>query len=241
MSDVELQLRALGASVAFPPTPDLAGAVGTRLAARRPWWRTVSRRQALAVGLATLTVAAAAVMAVPSARTAVLRFLHIGSVTVERVDTLPPARERPLTAGLGRPVRPVAAAQLAGFRMRLPPLDEPLERIYVRDGLQSALLDVRGVGPVLLMEVRGANQLDLAKKLAGQGTRLEEVSVNGAFGLWIEGAPHVVLFQDRSGRVRELTTRLAGNVLLWTRGDLTLRLEGELTKARALELARSIR
>ena len=53
------------------------------------------------------------------------------------------------------------------------------------------------------------------------------------------GAPHVVMFQTRSGRVQEFTTRLAGNVLVWTRGDLTLRLEGELTKERALQLARA--
>jgi hypothetical protein len=58
--------------------------------------------------------------------------------------------------------------------------------------------------------------------------------------MWIRGAPHVVMFRTRSGRVQDFTTRLAGNVLVWTRGDLTLRLEGELTKKRALELARSI-
>jgi hypothetical protein len=41
--------------------------------------------------------------------------------------------------------------------------------------------------------------------------------------------------------MQQFTTRLAGNVLVWTRGDLTLRLEGNLTRQRALELARSIR
>jgi hypothetical protein len=176
------------------------------------------------------------VMAVPQARTAVLRFLRIGEVTVERVETLPRAQERPLTAGLGRPLQVDVAARRAGFRMLLPPLDDPPERVYYRDGLQAVLLE----GPVLLLEVRGRNQFDLAKKIAGQGTRLDEVSVDGAFGLWIEGAPHVVMFEDHSGRFRELRTRLAGNVLVWTRGTVTLRLEGELTKQEALELARSI-
>jgi hypothetical protein len=69
---------------------------------------------------------------------------------------------------------------------------------------------------------------------------VDEVSVNGAFGLWISGARHVVVFRGRTGRFHELQTRMAGNVLVWTRGNLTLRLEGDLTKQEALELARSI-
>jgi hypothetical protein len=100
---------------------------------------------------------------------------------------------------------------------------------------------VPDVGPVLLTEIRGGNQMGLAKKLVEPRTRVEPVSVNGSFGLWIVGAPHVVLFQDRFGRVDEMRTRFAGNVLVWQRGDLTLRLEGELTRQRALELARSLR
>jgi hypothetical protein len=242
MTELELQLRELGGSLAYPPTPDLARAVGVRLAERpRPWWRASSRRQAFAIALAVLAVSAAAVMAVPSARTAILRFLHIGAVTVERVETLPPARERPLTTGLGRRVSLDDGARSAGFRMLLPPLDDPVERVYVRDRVQSALLEVPGAGAVLLTEIPGSRQFDYAKKLSAPATRLDEVSVNGAFGIWIEGAPHVVMFEDRSGRTRQFTTRLAGNVLIWTRGDLTLRLEGELTKRRALELARSVR
>jgi hypothetical protein len=242
MTDLERELSELGALVALPGAPDLTAGVAARIAEGPPRRRLplLTRRQLLAVALAVLVVAAAAVMAVPSARTAILRFFHVGSVTVERVQTLPEAEERPLVAGLGRPVSPDVATRRAGFRMRFPPLDDAVERIYVRDGLQAAILDVRGAGPVLLTEIRG-NQFGLTKKLAGQGTRLEEVFVNGDFGLWIEGAPHVLLFQDRFGRIQDLRTRLAGDVLIWTHGGLTYRLEGPLTKAEALELARSIR
>jgi hypothetical protein len=241
MADLELRLRDLGQQVEYPPTPDLASAVRLRLAERpQPWWRRASRRQALAIALAVLAVSAAAVMAVPSARTAVLRFFHIGAVSVERVETLPPARERPLTTGLGERVSLAEGARRAGFRMLLPPLGEEVERVYVRAGAQSALLDVPGVGSVLLTEI-GGSQLDFAKKFSSPATNVDAVSVNGAFGLWIEGAPHVVTFEDRRGRMQQFTTRLAGDVLVWTRGDLTLRLEGELTKQRALELARSVR
>jgi hypothetical protein len=238
VTELERELRELGGAIDFPSAPDLARAVRLRLAERRPWWR--KRRQALAVALAVLAVAAAAVMAVPSARTAILRFFHIGAVTVERVETLPQANERPLTAGLGRPLRPEAAARRAGFRMWLPPLRKPPERIYVRDGLQSAILDVPDAGPVLLTEIRG-RQFGFAKKLVQPRTRMEEVTVNGFFGLWIEGAAHVIIFEGRSGRIQEVATRLAGNVLVWEQNGLTLRIEGELTKAQALKLGRSLR
>ena len=240
MTELELQLRDLAGSVAYPATPDLATTVRARLAQRRTLWsRRPSRRQALAIALAVLAVSAAAVMAVPSARTAVLRFFHIGAVTVQRVDTLPPARERPLTTGLGRRVSLADGARSTGFRMLLPPLDEPPERVYVRSNVQSAFLDVPGAGSVLLTEIRGRNQLDFAKKFSSSETRVEAVTVNGAFGLWLAGGPHVVTFTD-GGRLHQFTTRLAGNVLVWTNGDLTLRLEGKLTKQRALALARTI-
>lgn len=242
MTELELKLQELGGAVAYPPTPDLASAVRERLAERRaPWWRARSRRQAIAIALAVLAVSIAAVMAVPDARTAILRFFRIGAATVERVETLPPARERPLTTGLGRLVSLEDGARIAGFRMLLPSEAAAPRRVYVRERVQSVLLDVPDAGPVLLLEIRGADQFGFSKKFADSGTGFDQVSVNGEFGLWIRGAPHVVMFHTRSGAaVQEFTTRLAGNVLVWTRGDLTLRIEGELTRERALALARSI-
>jgi hypothetical protein len=239
MTELELELRDLGAALAYPPTPDLTSQVRRRLAERRPWWRALSRRQALALALALLAVSAAAVMAVPSARTAILRFFHIGAVTVERVETLPAARERPVTEGLGRRMSLADGERVTGFRLLVPPLDDPVEHVYARPGVQSALLDVRGAGTVLLTEISG-RQVDFAKKFADGATRVDPVAVNGQYGLWLQGAPHVVAFADPSGRFQQFTTRLAGNVLVWTRGGLTLRLEGKLTKERALELAASI-
>ena len=241
MNELELQLRELGGAVAYPATPDLASVVRRQLAERRrPWWPVLPRRQAIAIALAVLAVSIAAVMAVPSARTAVLRFFRIGAATVERVETLPPARQRPLNTGLGRAVPLRDASRLAGFRLLLPSDAELPRRVYVRERVQSVLLDVPDAGAVLLIEIRGRDQFGFSKKFADSGTGFDEVSVNGEFGLWIRGAPHVVMFHTRSGRVEEFTTRLAGNVLVWTRGDLTLRLEGDLTKEQALELARSI-
>ena len=45
------------------------------------------------------------------------------------------------------------------------------------------------------------------------------------------------MFFDENGTITDEPTFLAGTVLLWNRGDLLLRLEGDLTRAEALELA----
>src|SRR5215211_7947345 len=95
MTELEQALVALGRELEFPPTPDVVGAVRERLEPRRAW------RRPLVFALAALVVAFGIAMAVPPARSAILEFFHIGAVSVERVETLPPAQERPLVTGLG--------------------------------------------------------------------------------------------------------------------------------------------
>ena len=48
------------------------------------------------------------------------------------------------------------------------------------------------------------------------------------------------MFLDENGSISDEPTYLAGTVLLWNRGDLLLRLEGDLTGDEALELAESV-
>jgi hypothetical protein len=245
MSELELQvqLRRLGAAIEYPPTPDLASRVHERLAARRPGRLRLPRRRTLAVALALIAIAVGVAFAVPPARTAILRFFHIGAVTVERVDTLPQATGKGLAAGLGRPLPLAEAERRAGFHVLLPPAANRPRRAYYLDGLLAVLLSVpthEGKKPVLLAEIRDTDY-GIAKKAAGLNTKIEPVHVNGGEGIWMHGAPHVITYMGTDGRFHAQPTRLAGDVLIWLRGELTLRLEGELTKAEALELARSIR
>lgn len=240
MPELERQLRALGDAVEFPPTPALAARVRARVEdepARREWF---PRRRGLALALAVLAVAVTAAMAVPQARTSILRFFGIGSVTIERVETLPIARERPLTAGLGPPLSRRAAERRAGFRILLPPLDRDTRpRFYAPDlGFAAVALKHEGE-PVLLVELHGG-QFEFGKKFTADATSFEETRVGAAFALWLEGAPHIVMWKGPDGVIRERTLRIAGNVLLWEQKGKTLRLEGELEKDEALELARSI-
>jgi hypothetical protein len=209
MTDFERALRAL--DVGWPSTPEL------RL-------QLVPRRRRRVVVAVALAVALGAAFAVPQSRSAILSFFHLGGVTVEQVGTLPPAQERPLSAGLGQPVGDGEAERTLGAPF-LPARHGPL---YERDGFVSTLLS--GPEPMLLSEFGSAY---LIKKFAAGPVESVEVEP-GVPGLWIGGAPHVVFFSDTS-------PRLAGNVLVWVRGGVTFRLEGRgLDRQSALRLAREI-
>lgn len=97
-----------------------------------------------------------------------------------------------------------------------------------------------GVG-LLLTEFTGQLDPNFLKKIPGEGTRLEGVTVNGNQGYWFEGDPHEFAYQDANGQFTTATTRLAGNVLIWEQGGVTFRLEGARTKAEALRIAASVR
>jgi hypothetical protein len=222
-------LRDLGRSIEFPPTPDLASAVQSRLGERRSWRRPV------AVVLAVLVVALGAVLAVPPARTALLDWLGLGGVRIVRVEELPPV---PAVGDLdlGRQVT------LADARRRAPwilvPDDAP-DGVYFSTAIPGGRVSLLWGTPtsvrLLLTEFRA--QQTFISKLIEPETTVVRVDV-GDQGAWLEDS-HVFAFRDRNGVFREETARLAGKTLLWRQGDVTLRLEGDLSKAEALRIARS--
>jgi hypothetical protein len=217
VTPLEHALVALGRELELPPAPDLVPALRARLEPRR-------RRRPLVVAvIAAALVALVAALAVPQARSTILRFFHLGGVTIERVETLPPAQERPFAQGLGPSLTVREAKRQVNFEPLLPP---GLQRVYVDEGAVLALLRERGK-TVLLTEFRGDMYV---KKILGGQTRVDEMRVGRDYGLWVAGARHVF-------RMPSHAPRMAGNVLLWTHGDLTLRLEGRLTKAEAVRLA----
>lgn len=228
MTELERALVALGNELDFPDVPDLTSRVRERL--QRRWVRPV----VFAVALGALALGVA--MAVPPARSAILKFFHIGAATVERVETLPPAQRRPLVAGLGPALTRSAAEARAQVELKLPKVAAP-KRYYAQPGLIATLLHLDGK-PVLLSEMKG-DQMRLFKKFAGPATNVQPVDL-GEFGLWIQGGRHVLMWQFNYGEIRQVETRLAGTVLLWLSQDTTYRLEGELDKGRMLQLAHQI-
>ena len=228
MTELERALVLLGRDIGFPVEPNLRSSVRDRIERRR------RVRSALVFAAALVVVAFGIALAVPDARSAILRFFHIGSVTVERVHTLPPARERPLSAGLGPPLSRHDAEARSGIPLVLSGL-KPVH-YYAKPGLIATLLEYRGE-PVLLAEL-GGDAAALTKKLVTPETRVEPAEI-GSNGLWIEGGRHVVIWQAGTETI-QMESRLAGNVLLWVEGDRTFRLEGDLNKGQMLKLARDI-
>jgi hypothetical protein len=228
MTELERALFTLGEAIDFPPEPDLRPRVRERLADRRRFTRP------LALAFAVAALAFGIALAVPPARSAILRFFHIGSVTVERVQQLPPARERPLAAGLGPALTLEQAESRSGLRLILE-APKP-ERFYARPGLIATLLQYQGK-PVLLAELQD-DQLGITKKLVSPGTSVQPAQI-GSFGLWISGGKHVIYWQT-GGETQRIEPRLAGNVLIWTQHGRTFRLEGALREDQMLELGRDI-
>jgi hypothetical protein len=222
MPELDAALRDLGRQVEFPPTPEIASAIRGRLERRRPW------RRPLAIALAVLVVAIGAVLAVPPARTAILDWLGLRHVSIVRVDKLPPT-EPFVRLDLGRETSLPRAPLWA-----LVPDDEP-DRVFVDDGTVNLVWGDPQKPRLLLTEFRGEAFIE---KLIQPNDDVESVSVNGRPGAWLE-QPHVVMFKDLRGRVRDNSARLAGKTLLWQDGEVTLRLEGDLTKEEALRIARS--
>jgi len=235
VSQLEQRLVALGQELELPEAPDLAPAVLARLESRGrpfPW------RRAAALALALLALAAVAAFAVPDSRSAILRWFHLGGVSVERVETLPPAVERAQVGGLGRKVTRRQAADLVGFRIALPPVEGSPPVYVLDDALATVVLRAYGHA-VLLSQFSSSNQ-DALKKLAVGKTTIEPVTVNGNPGLWLEGGPHTLTYLGRDRTFRERTVRIHGNVLLWLRNGITMRLEGPLARSQALSLARRV-
>ena len=215
MPELELALRQLGRELDWPAEPNVAPAVLARL--REPERRRRPSRP-LVLALAALAAALAVAFAVPPARSAILDFFGIGSVEIRRVETLPrlPAER----AAPGVPLPLAEARNSVTFDVVVP---EGYRRVYWSPGIVTFVWPDR-----LLMEVEGDESL--LKKVVDQDTKVEWLDVNGYPGVWLEGAPHGLFLPGGE-------KRLAGNVLIWVVDRVTFRLEGDLTRQRALELA----
>jgi hypothetical protein len=228
---------------------DARGEERPRSSAGGAWLRS-PRRRVYALALAFVLVPAAAVAAVPDARHAVLDWLGLAHVRVERVPRVPPlpALHR---ADLGQRVASAAeAGRRAGFAVSVPASLGTPDAVYVSEGeIVSLAYGPRpglprdpqtGLG-MLVTELRATGIPEYVAKMAGPRTVVEPVRVGGAHGVFVSGEPHELLIEQPGRVVRPLPARLAGNALAFERGDLVLRLEGRFGRDGALAIARSLR
>ncbi len=243
MTELEQALVTLGRELEVPAAPDVVPAVLEQIEPRARAVRWGNRRR-LAIGVAVALLAAlAATLAVPDARSALFRVLHIGGEQIELVEDLPPVEGGLDESSLGEPVTLAEARRRAGFALR--ELEQPPDRVYLLGERPTTWFAYGPPGEVRLLVSQSpgltVNRTLVVKKLAGPGTELEETRVDGSRAFFLSGDPHLVLLLDEQGNVVEETARLAGNVLFWQDGDAAFRLEGDFTKDEAVELAESLR
>jgi hypothetical protein len=244
MPELELALVELGRSIEFPPAPDLTSRVRERIAAERPPRRSfLPARRTLVIALALLAVAVGALMAVPGTRAAILEFFGVRGVAIERVETLPTVPKN-VDLNLGDPVALEQARELADFDVVVPEALGDPDEVYFSDfppgGMVSFVYGSSEEPRALLTQFRATVEDTFMKKLEAT-TNVEYVGVDDQPGVFLSGPPHVFGYLDAHGQYREETMRLVGNVLLWERRPLTLRLEADISRDEALRIARSVR
>jgi hypothetical protein len=209
------------------------------------------RRSLVLAALALLILAGGVYAAVPGVRDAVNDFLGLQGATVERRATLPtPRPERALDLGTRTTLE--AASDRLAFAPLVPAALGRPDRVYLRRGLPGGELSLAyrprpglprarttDLG-VLLSEFRGDLIPEYIGKVVGPATSAERLTIDGDRAIWIEGAPHFLIYRDPNGEVIESTMRLAQNVLLLEHGDLLIRLEGAFGRDRAVAIARSL-
>jgi hypothetical protein len=193
----------------------------------------------------------------PSARSAILEWLGLKSVKIER--KAPTATPQPQRGQLGEnlllgdTVSLDEARRRAGFTVRVPSALPSPDAVYF-DGPpppggrvsfvyrpQPGLTRSPQTGTGLLVSEWRATVTPVVEKAAG-GAKLERFEVDGDRAFFISGSPHGVAWVDADGGVDFEEQRLAGNTLLVERADgLLLRVEGDLNRASAVRVARSLR
>lgn len=254
VQQLEGQLSDLASGLSWPETPDLAGTVAARLATDPSRPRRPPARVLVAAAI-VIVVVSAALAALPGGRRAVADLLGLRGV---HVSTGPPPPMPPTTppshVDLGQPVTVAAASRRTGFAVRIPTLagfDQP-DGIFVAmpppEGEVTLMYRPRpdlpasaetGVG-LLLTEFRATMEAGFFGKVAEPGTTIEALSVRGQPAYWLSGAPHAFFYRSPNGEIYPDTLRLAANTLVWQSGAVTLRVEGDITRAQALAIANAL-
>lgn len=226
MNELENALREL--DVEWPATPDLATAVTARITA--PAKHRVTWRVRLAYFAAALVLLAGGTLAAsPEARSTVLRWLGLKSVEIRR---------EPLRPGVGRELdlgTPTALPRGALVPSALGAPDA-VYRTPLPDGTRAVSLVYAGPPMVLIQTFRAA-ATPFIQKSVGSADAVERLEIDGARGYWITGA-HGFAYQSPNGFGYE-DQRLSDRVLLVERDGVLLRVEGAISRDRAVAIAKS--
>lgn len=235
------RLREEAAAFPYPPTPDIAGHVLAQQPRRASSLRPANYGRRLAFAAVVIVLLLLSLLASPPVRAAVLRALRIGAaqIFIDEAQPLPAPDATSFT-------NPGTAVSVDEAQAQFP---EPLLRPA---GLGEAdwvyMKDAFGRDPVVTMiwlanEMEERPQITLSQlaipsfvqKWVG-GEQVRHLQINNQDAIWLEGS-HLLRLEDPFFS----TVVIEDNVLLWTNGKITYRLEGKLSLDEALMLAESLR
>lgn len=247
----EVRLGEIAPHFSYPPTPDIAAherrrLLGERPATRRPY--AVRPARLIAGAFAALLLLLAIGLIVPQTRAALLRIFDIGAVRIlaDEETTTPAATPAHTLLDVAGATSLAEASTVVDFDIRLPtyPADlGPPDQVYVQK-----LADTGLDGPIAILvwldpDRPGEAKLSLyqipvpsyALKQASLES-IRETEVDDQMAFWVRG-PHRLKLQN--GDYEEWLF-VPGNVLLWSDGRMTYRLESGLSMEEAVRIGESL-
>ena len=229
----------------YPRTPVLRRTTPIEMR-RNGFSAAASLRLAMIVAVLALGVS---LLAVPSVRAAVVRFLQIGVVRIEVVQPTPMAAPSPAPATTQTPTatpKPLADqldlfgkttltnARASGLSINVPvALGQP-DAVYLQDvgGSMAVLVwfDVAQPGKVRI-SLQVFSDAAFVRKMSPKVLRTTRVKDREA--AWVQGE-HVLKVKSGDYEVVQL---VSANALIWTEGRQTYRLETSLTMDEAVRIA----
>lgn len=261
-SEWEELIRQTASSLPYPPTPNVADATRLRLAAmprRGPVRRLQPTLQPLWVASLILALLLG-LWAMPPVRAAILEFLQIGAVRIWWVAPTPtlapidgPVGAEPTTTPTPTPLASLfdlagattlaEAEARAGFPIPLPTYPADL-------GAPDGVFLQEMNGPVVVLVWMNPDQPGEAAyslQIFGSGAIVNKLNppvvmtttVNSQSALWTQG-PYMLAYGEGPRSDWKARYLVSGHVLIWVDGELTYRLESNLSMEESVRMAESL-
>jgi hypothetical protein len=245
---LEGELRAL--ADAFPVAPALAHRV--MAATQRATAVRRRRRRVALLALALILLVPATALAVSGdLRDSVLQTFGLRNVRITTVPRFPEIGPEASRLQLGRKVSLAQARAALGSQVRPPTVLGAPDGIFVErldSGADvSFLYEPRTVARrmgvrkrVLVSVVRGTIDKTILGKTIASNTKATPFDIDGAPALLLSGHAHLLVIFRARGGLDQTYARRVGTTLLVQRGDLLVRVEGDLPEDRLIAIVRSL-
>ena len=227
------------------PTPDLQRRLVSDPTRKQSRYRWIPVTALLFVLVASLLLFS------PRARQAVADLLGVAGIEIN--FDADPANAAGAELELGEVVSLEEASEAVDFELSAPGSSGAPDAVFLSDRPSSGRVSMvwesdetlpasgdTGIGLIYSQfALELAEDADFVKSVTPD-TSVRVVEVGSAIGLWIQGAPHLISYEDAGGNRVEEETRLAGNVLMWESDGVTHRIETTLGLGPTLALAGSL-